>query len=139
MLVPGPKERCATQVGYFSEKYSRVFEGESYNDPIKLRRQQRQKDVQKFVGGKPFFPSAVPKKPSGAGSYFGTLSGPIPHLSAETSSAKAERAPGKNVLTNPPKKGTGYGYVNVTLGKYWEHLPDPYGREEELLHVSTSR
>jgi len=50
---------------------------------------------------------------SGIGSYYGTLSGPIPALSPQVKPPKDYKAPGKNFYTNPGKKGTGYGYVVV--------------------------
>ena len=34
----------------------------------------------------------------------------------------------KNFYTNPGQKGTGYGYLNVTIGKYVENGVDPYDR-----------
>jgi len=50
---------------------------------------------------------------SGVGSYYGTLSGPIPALSPQMKPPKEYKAPGKNFYTNPGKKGTGYGYVDI--------------------------
>lgn len=61
--------------------------------------------------------SAEFSEPSGLGSHYGTLSGKISHFSAETK-PKPRKAPElKNMMTNPPKKGSGYGYCDVTLGK----------------------
>lgn len=62
MLPGGLKDKCAKQDGYFKDKYDRVFEGEAYTDPIKMRRQHRIKENQKNIG-KPFLPSSGDKKP----------------------------------------------------------------------------
>lgn len=32
----------------------------------------------------------------------------------------------KNFIVNTPKKGTGYGYVGVTIGKSYDYQPSPY-------------
>jgi len=61
MLPSGCKSKSALSVGYFSDKFSRVLEGESYTDPVKMRRQDRMKDAQKNIG-KPFLPSSGEKK-----------------------------------------------------------------------------
>lgn len=61
MLTEGSKDRSALQAGYFQKGYTRVFEGESYTDPIKIRRQNRLKEMQKNIA-KPFLPSSGEKK-----------------------------------------------------------------------------
>ena len=48
---------------------------------------------------------------SGLGNHYGTLSGPIGAFSPVGRPGKEYKAPGKNVITNPGKHGTGYGYV----------------------------
>lgn len=45
----------------------------------------------------------------GLGSYYGTLGGPVPFFSAQSKPREKYEAPGKNLYTNPGKKGTGYG------------------------------
>lgn len=62
MLPGGLKDKSAKQDGYFTDKYNRMFEGEAYSDPIKMRRQHRIKEAQKNIG-KPFLPSSGDKKP----------------------------------------------------------------------------
>ena len=61
MLPGGRKSKSALPSGYFNEKFSRVMDGESYTDPVKMRRQDRLKDAQKNIG-KPFVPSSGEKK-----------------------------------------------------------------------------
>ena len=61
MLPGGRKSKSALPSGYFSDKFSRVLEGESYTDPVKVRRQDRMKEAQKNIG-KPFLPSSGEKK-----------------------------------------------------------------------------
>lgn len=43
------------------------------------------------------------------GNHYGTLSGPIGAFSPTAKPGKEYKAPGKNVITNPGKRGTGYG------------------------------
>lgn len=61
MLPGGRKSKSALPSGYFSDKFSRVLEGESYTDPVKVRRQDRMKEAQRNIG-KPFVPSSGEKK-----------------------------------------------------------------------------
>lgn len=51
----------------------------------------------------------IPVFRSGLGNHYGTLSGPVPALSPVKKAGKAHKSDGKNVITNPSKKGTGYG------------------------------
>ena len=133
MLISGLKSKTAFQDGYFDPKFSRMMEvnvlsslllcpqrskvnyflsvcpqGEAYSDTIKQRRQLRLKEAKKNLGG-PYVPPGYPKKSSGTGNYYGTLSGPIASFSAATRPRSKYKAPGINFLINPGKKGTGYG------------------------------
>ncbi|KAK2152697.1 hypothetical protein LSH36_321g05015 [Paralvinella palmiformis] len=130
ILPGGSKTRSSLQAGYFNDKFARVLEGEAYTDPIKMRRQYRLKEAKKNIG-KPFLPSNGEKKLSGLGSHYGTLSGPIQALSPQGRPKKPYKQPSKNILTNPGKRGTGYGYVSVTIGEYQKHLTDEYDRAKE--------
>lgn len=131
-LIPGgSKARSALQAGYFGEKFARVMEGEAYSDPIKIRRQYRIKETQKNIG-KPFLPSSGEKKPSGLGNHYGTLTGPIDAFSPQPRARKTYKEPGKNIYTNPGKKGTGFGYVPVTIGQYHKHQADEYDRARDM-------
>lgn len=132
MLSGGVKSKSALPAGYFNDKFSRILEGEAYSDQVKMRRQYRQKEAQKNIG-KPFIPSHGDKKMSGAGSYYGTLSGPIPAISPLTRPAPEYKPPGKNFYTNPGKKGTGYGYTDVTLSHYGKHETDEFDRSRQLM------
>ncbi|CAJ0956325.1 unnamed protein product [Ranitomeya imitator] len=76
---------------------------------------------------------------SGAGSFYGTLSGPISAFSAEVKPRKAYTAPGKNFYTNPPKQGTGFGYPNLTIGKVYTYSSDNYDISKELVQKEMER
>lgn len=138
MLPGGSKDRSAQQHGYFTDKYSRVFDGESYSDPIKMRRRHRLEESKKNLS-KPFLPSSGEKMQSGLGNHYGTLSGPVAAFSPVARAAKSAKGVGKNVLTNPPKQGTGYGFVGVTLGKYPNSMPDPYDNDRERARKEMSQ
>ncbi|CAG2206768.1 UPF0602 protein C4orf47,UPF0602 protein C4orf47 homolog [Mytilus edulis] len=108
MLPGGSKDRSALQAGYFTDKFGRVFESEGYSDPIKLRRQHRLREAQKNIVKSAFLPSSGEKKMSGLGSHYGTLSGPI------------------------GKRGTGFGYLGVTLGQYPKYQNEPYEVHKDI-------
>ncbi|XP_075716296.1 cilia-and flagella-associated protein 96 isoform X2 [Rhinoderma darwinii] len=132
MFPGGAKSMANTLGGYFDTQFKRTFEGEAYSDPLKQRRQYRMQQAKKNVG-KAFLPSNGEKKASGAGSFYGTLSGPVPAFSATVKQRKSYTAPGKNFYTNPPKQGTGFGYPNLTIGKNYSYSSDNYDISKELM------
>lgn len=131
MLPGGTKVRSALQAGYFDQKFGRIMEGEAHSDPIKRRRQDRLKAAKLNVG-KAFVPSSGEKKPSGEGNHYGTFGGPINAFSPVAKGKKAHQPEGKNFLTNPPKQGTGYGYLNVTIGGPYKYSSEPYDKAKEI-------
>ncbi|XP_013386617.1 UPF0602 protein C4orf47 homolog isoform X2 [Lingula anatina] len=131
MLPGGSKERSALQHGYFHEKFNRVFESEAYTDPIKIRRQRRVKEMQKNIG-KQFIPSSGEKMPSGLGNHYGTFAGPVSAFSPVAKARQGYKAPGRNFTTNPAKKGTGYGFISVTIGDYPKYSTEQYEKGKIL-------
>lgn len=129
MMVDGLKLKAGNQDGYFSKKFDRVMEGEAYSDMIKIRRQWRLKELKKNLAG-PYVPPAACKEPSGLGNHYGTLGGPVPSFSAALKTKPKYTVPGKNVLVNPGKIGTGYGYTNITIGSLPKHLQDEFDRAQ---------
>jgi hypothetical protein len=57
----------------------------------------------------PFYQSKLTELRSGLGSYYGTIGGPVPFFSVQVKPKDKYEPPGKNLYTNPGKKGTGYG------------------------------
>jgi len=131
MLLGGNKERSATQAGYFEPTFKRVFESEAYRDVIRSRRLERIQESKKNVG-KTFVPSSAEKTPNGVGMYYGTFSGPYTAFSPVRKNFGPYKSPGKNFLTNPGKKGTGYGYAHLIIGKEFEHKDEEYSRSKDL-------
>ncbi|KAI9341796.1 hypothetical protein DFJ73DRAFT_843367 [Zopfochytrium polystomum] len=132
-LTSPPKRGHDTRDVYFDKEFIRLFENEPYTDLVVLRRRYRLQQMGKNITTIPFKPSSVPPKPSGSGSLWGTIEQqwPLPRKDdipepppAVTTKFKRESKP--NFLTKPPKKGTGYGYPNVTIGKPYEYMSDPY-------------
>nr|XP_003221668.1 PREDICTED: UPF0602 protein C4orf47 homolog [Anolis carolinensis]XP_016849538.1 PREDICTED: UPF0602 protein C4orf47 homolog [Anolis carolinensis]XP_016849539.1 PREDICTED: UPF0602 protein C4orf47 homolog [Anolis carolinensis]XP_016849540.1 PREDICTED: UPF0602 protein C4orf47 homolog [Anolis carolinensis] len=121
MLPGGSKEKSATQAGYFDPAYARIMEGECYFNPVQLRRRYRMAEAKKNLGDKAFLPSNGDKYPCGVGTYYGTIGGSYPYFNPQTKDKVPYVQPGKNLYTNPGKKGTGYGYPNVTIGKQYSH------------------
>ncbi|NXR05972.1 CD047 protein, partial [Semnornis frantzii] len=127
MLTGGTKTLSALQEGYFG-RFVRIFEGEAYSNPVQLRRRYRLAELKKNVG-KAFRPSSGDKLPCGLGSYYGTIGGSYAYFSAQLKSVGRRIRPGKNLYTNPGKKGSGFGYANLTIGKQYPHEPDEYDSE----------
>jgi len=94
--------------GLMTYFFSCTIQGEAYSDPVKRRREQRVKEMKRNVAGT-FVPSSVPKKPTGMGSYYGTLGGKVEAFSAANRPRSKYIPPRKNFLVNPAKQGTGYG------------------------------
>ncbi|XP_030048510.1 cilia-and flagella-associated protein 96 [Microcaecilia unicolor] len=126
MFPGGSKMMSDLQAGYFDAQFKRVFTGEGYSNPIKLRRQYRLEQAKKNLG-KVFLPCSESKKGSGLGSYYGTIGGSVPAFSSQMKTREPYVAPGKNFYTNPGKKGTGYGYPNLTIGKPYSYSVEAYG------------
>ncbi|XP_030622749.1 cilia-and flagella-associated protein 96 [Chanos chanos] len=131
MLTSGPKRKSALQAGYFDTQFNRIFEREALTDTVKLQRQYRIQQAKKNLG-KAFLPSNGEKKPSGVGGYYGTIGGPVQAMSVLQIPKKPYKSPGKNFYTSPPKKGSGYGYPNVTLSKMDSYASDLYDRAKEM-------
>jgi hypothetical protein len=66
-----------------------------------------------------------------SGSYEGTLAGNMKHFSPLNNAKKATAKEKVNFMTNPGKKGTGYGYTGVTLGKLPEYKGSPFDAERK--------
>ncbi|XP_065490677.1 cilia-and flagella-associated protein 96 [Caloenas nicobarica] len=125
MLPGGTKTMSALQAGYFDPEFVRIFEGEAYSDPVQLRRRYRLAEAKKNLG-KAFIPSNGDKWPCGLGTYYGTIGGPVPYFTPQLKAREKYIPPGKNFYTNPGKKGTGYGYPNLTIGEQYPHAADGY-------------
>merc|ERR1711931_10091 len=132
MMTSRNIKQTALQTGYFESKFNRILTGEAYIEPTQVKKQRRIERSRKMIGRKIWFPSDGQKEPSGLGSHYGTLSGKISHFSAENKPKPSKAPELKNMNTNPPKKGTGYGYCDVTLEKYHPHAIEPYERNRQL-------
>lgn len=118
----------------------KTYEDETYTDIVKIRRRWRLAEAKLNISEVPFKPANVTPKPSGAGSLFGTIAQQFPlhdnrplDVMDSTEASKAtpvaakesgETVVLKNFLVSPPKKGSGYGYPNVTIGKHYEYISD---------------
>ena len=115
----------------------RILEGEAYTDIVKIRREDRIKQAKRDIG-KAWVPTNSTKLPSGMGSFFGCFNGRVDAFSAAMKAKEKYKAPNKNLYTNPSKQGTGYGYLNVTIGKYPKYTSEPYDRSKELRQKEIS-
>eukprot|EP00800_Vazella_pourtalesii_P013531 TRINITY_DN3246_c0_g1_i2.p1 TRINITY_DN3246_c0_g1~~TRINITY_DN3246_c0_g1_i2.p1 ORF type:complete len:274 (+),score=58.42 TRINITY_DN3246_c0_g1_i2:277-1098(+) len=130
LLCLGSKTRTATQSGYFAKGFDRIMEGEAHSDPIKRKRQDRLKEKKKQMTEQPFIPSNPSAKYSGTGS--GTFSGKIEAFPGSTRSKPPYSAPPKNFQVTPGKRGTGYGYVGVTIGAEFKYMESDYEAARQL-------
>lgn len=131
MLIGGTKSRCGLQNGYFAERFNRILEGEAYTDVIKIKRKERIEQSKKNIG-KTWAPSSNTKLPSGVGNFFGCFTTHVDAFSAVKREREKYRSPGKNFLVSPAKKGTGYGYLRITIGDYQKHAAESYNRVKEI-------
>ncbi|ORX78758.1 hypothetical protein BCR32DRAFT_294864 [Anaeromyces robustus] len=122
---------------YF-ESFKRILEKEAYTKVNDVYRKNRLEKLKKVTV--PFRPSNVCPKGSGKGSIYGTFDQQYPlsdkdkdnyPKSKPSAPSKSNAKVNKNIYTNPAKKGVGYGYVDVTIGKYYEYMSDPYDRMRE--------
>lgn len=114
-----------TQDVFFDTKYSRVFEGECYSEPLQRDRKTRNDRLKKNLGA-PFKPSSDLGRRAGRG----TLSAAFESQHSAMSPLKKQISPGKplgkNFVTKPGRQGTGYGYVDVTIGKTYDYQSTNY-------------
>lgn len=151
LLTSPPKRGHDAQSAYFDKEFGRAFQGESYSDIVVMRRRDRLANKKLNIVPEPFKPSSVPQKPSGSGSLFGTIehSWPlypqpehdeVPSISPLNDVPKHETR--RNFVTKPGKKGSAYGYPNVTIGESPPYLSDPYDAARQLemheqkIHIS---
>ncbi|KAM6075624.1 cilia-and flagella-associated protein 96-like [Chlamydotis macqueenii] len=128
MLPGGTKTLSALQAGYFESHFARIFDGEAYADPVQLRRRYRLAESKKNLGPA-FRPSNGENLLCGLGSYYGTIGGSYAYFSPQMKDRERVVPPGKNFYTNPGKKGSAYGYANLTIGERYPHEPDGYELE----------
>jgi hypothetical protein len=91
------------------------------------------------VSSQPFRPAPVCPEPSGKGSVYGTFKHEFP-LSDESKPIKLRELPKekttepekRNFTTRPGKKGSGYGYANITIGTDYEYISDPFDTAIQL-------
>ncbi|XP_022918189.1 cilia-and flagella-associated protein 96-like [Onthophagus taurus] len=119
MYPGGRKLKNGTTHGYFDTEFRRIYEGEGVN-------WQKKKEK----GGKPqktliFAPVGPAKLHSTPNDYFGCFTKGAEYFSGvEKPKPKYVHEKG-NFTTRPGKKG-GFGYADICLSKYPEHVPDPY-------------
>ncbi len=115
-----------------------MLEGEAYSDIVKIRRKDRIQQAKRNIG-KAWIPSNETKIQSGLGSFYGCFNGHIDAFSAVTRGKEKYKSPGKNFYTNPGKQGTGYGYLNITIGNYHKYASEPYNRSKEMRNAEMSK
>ena len=128
---PKTDNKINSQAAYFDRKFVRIFEKEAYHDYVGSSRRNRVEERKKKIAGE-FKPPEGFKDSNGKGMYFGTFSGPVQHFSPETRPRSPYKQRGKNFINNPGKKGTGYGYHGLTIGKPYPYIDDKYDRSKHI-------
>nr|VZI36510.1 unnamed protein product [Spirometra erinaceieuropaei] len=134
MILAGgfSKTKASTDDGYFAP-FARVFEGEAGSNIIQLRRAWRKENNAKKLAGDWVYSSPA-KKRQGIGSPYGCFQEQYPAMSREAK--RVEKQPElHNFYTNPGKKGTGYGYLDVTINPYpeWMAGATTLGSQHEVI------
>lgn len=102
------------------KEFLSINEGDKYVDPGTADRRYRLEKKKKNITEAPFKYANFPQKPSGSGSYFGTMDGkPIPHETDYIVPRKGDKIEKKGptvrpIYTAPSKKGS-YGMVGTTF------------------------
>jgi len=128
---PKTDNKINSQAAYFDKKFVRIFEKEAYQDYVGSLRRNRVEERKKKIAGE-FRPPEGFKDLNGKGMYFGTFSGPVEHFSPGTRPRSPYKQKKKNFLNNPGKKGTGYGYSGLTIGKPFTYIDDKYDRSKHI-------
>ena len=135
-MMAGPVKKGNLPSVYFGGSYATLASaeqnkgnGDTYDDNAKAnaeRLKAMKAKQEKIHKGKDFKLASYPKKGTGAGSYVGTFQDkPFPHDVEIKPSKKKPKPPvepkvfggGKNLYTNPGKKGT-YGTIGQTFGGF---------------------
>ena len=124
--APPKKGQSANDV-YFNA-FSRLYEGEKYQDPGSADRAAIREKNQGNIGGD-WCPNNPPKKNSGKGNYYGTIGEKFTHVAAGQADRggreKVTTSALPNIRTNPAKLG-GFGVPKVTIGAEPAYESEPY-------------
>jgi len=112
--------------GFPYQNYKSLYEKEPYFDPGHHERKLAKEKRSKITV--PFKPSSPPKRPVGAGSVYGTISGKYDHMPEYDVVKKGDKPrksepQKKNILTSNPKRGT-YGFSGLGISKDYQRIPN---------------
>lgn len=143
-----PGKKGGGQDALFTKKFLSLSEGDKYVDPGTYEKRHRLESEKKKLTPDGFRYTSVPSKPTGAGSYAGCFTSKPTHevefpVADKKDKPDAPRPHLKNIVTNPPKKGT-YGTLGTTLSKgdEFKYISDPYEgerRKEALAAKENSK
>lgn len=129
------KKTTGSGDGYIDPQFKRIFAGEAAYDPVKTRRKEQLKSKKANIVPTPFQYTGGVKKLAGSGSNVGTFAGQIKSMDPRDKGKGKHESPKRNFTTNPGKKGTGYGYLAVTIGKFPDYKTSPY----DALHQKEAK
>jgi len=130
------KARAANQDGYFDKEFKRVFEKEGPGrQSITIGGSKKGKDGRVKLEQPPYVPPSPGKLNSGLGNYYGTFHGRWDAFDPKVRPQGPLIFQPTNFLTSPLKKGTGYGYLDVTLNKYPKYISSPYQPATTMANV----
>lgn len=116
--------------GYIDGSFKRMMAGEAAYDPVRIRRKEQLKEKKKQIVPNPFAYTGPVKKLAGSGSSNGTFAGAVKYMDPKEKGKGKYQSPKRNFTTNPSKKGSGYGYLEVTIGQFPKYQGSPYMAEQ---------
>ncbi|KAL0227326.1 hypothetical protein P9112_014650 [Eukaryota sp. TZLM1-RC] len=115
-------------------KFESLYTNEPYVEMETIARRERLAQTKKCVVNQPFRPSSPPKKATGPGLLspsYGTL-GKFeykPETAPKKVDPKSIKHEKRNIYTSPAKRGSGYSYNGITIGRVPEYIPEPLPKE----------
>ncbi|KAL0221039.1 hypothetical protein RCL1_000893 [Eukaryota sp. TZLM3-RCL] len=133
MRTSGPKKGKTNDCTFSA--FETMYKNDPYVELNKIERKQELEKSKKRISTVPIRPPSPPKKATGSGllnPLFGTFSKLeyIPDKPKETKRGEYKNEP-KPIYTSPSKKGSGYSFANVTIGKIPEYKADPITADHE--------
>ncbi len=115
-------------------RFTSLAVGEPYIEMAIHIRRERNENLKKQIGNKPFRPSSPSKRSTGHGTHYGTFN----RLTNMKTTDEYDKRPAqkryldlpKNFLTSPPKRGT-YGMIGTNIGGKPEGINGEYAYSSE--------
>lgn len=143
MTTTTKKKVVGSNDGFLDGTYKRLFTGEAATDMTKVRRKEELKQKKKNISTNTFAPVRHGTRLSGSGSHIGTFTSDVMYLSPKSKAQRKSGPEKRNFTTAPSKKGSGFGYADVTLNKFPEYKSTPFDaalkKERQLAKAARTK